>query len=1106
MPFRLNPSRMFNAVAIVSALHLLSEGHPTESTTHLTLDVSVSGIGAPTEASQGDEVIASLPACDNGKGVVRYERLPNTVVEGNPIQEDVVRLKTPSSADVLNQCVGRCLQDETALGFRSQCTMFDYYPGRRINTYSTADNRFTETKCRLSRLPNQFAKIDYRDDPVSIHFREVCFSASVVKAECPSSLYVMERLRKMKFEASDLLEVPARTIEECEDKCLSQYSDDPHNTDRTCRSGHFDSRRRLCYHSGFTRRTHPKLLTADDDFDYFENTCLTKDRRCPKNKLFFMKAEDTELFGAYDKEMHQDLTLYECADKCLDSVNIFCRSFVYEPFTRRCELSGEDRISKPKLVRNSTSSQKTEYYELFCMNGDKVQGNYVFDDSDTQQLNQRRYRDVRTAFQMYRNTRLDLGSGFRQFKDVPGRLTLAECLDACLEETAFVCRSVMHSDKYDSCKLAKYDRLNGQPVYDADYSYFENLMGNSITGTNQGLTGGRNPPAPFPGGPIGGGVGGGTGSFGGGLGGAGGGFGGGPGLGGFGGSGGGFGGAGGGGFGGSGGGFGGGGFGGVGSSRCQDSENFEPVGTRLRLRATYIRDFETVDSLSECKRKCLSERTYTCLSFNYRYGTTRDNCELSDESTYTILRLNNPSHFETEGSSDYYERGAGGDGSRCLDVTQQCYEDGMEFSLRTEEPFRGRIYTYGYYDRCYTRGSGGLNTVLKISGARGVPDCGTIRYGDTTTNIVVVQFADNVQTAMDKRYNLTCTVVGPGEAVVTSGYIGAGSGAPTPIEYLPAENQLQSRVRLQILYNGRPTTTIAVGDPLTFRLESQRGFNLVSDIFATDVVAKDPYSGRSVELIDSRGCPLDNYVFPALGKGRDGDGLEARFNAFKIPESNYLIFEATVRTCRRGCQPALCSIGSGREDVPSYGRRKRRDAEDPSGGEDDDDDDDEEGQVHGIYEVFLSREEITEEEAAVALLEEICVAPAEYYTLVAALAVTVVCLVGTVAMAYMCLRRGRHQLEEKNAQADAGNPYQQEAPAKSRFPFPGSHARTLTQPARQVYFPGGPTASAPQGEDGAATSSRFPDPSEPIYTDPALFERSSNDGPKQRRFGDGQEC
>lgn len=48
------------------------------------------------------------------------------------------------------------------------------------------------------------------------------------------------------------------------------------------------------------------------------------------------------------------------------------------------------------------------------------------------------------------------------------------------------------------------------------------------------------------------------------------------------------------------------------------------------------------------------------------------------------------------------------------------------------------------------------------------------KYGDTMTNIVVVQFSDNVQTGRDKRFNLTCIFRGPGEAVVTSGYIGAG--------------------------------------------------------------------------------------------------------------------------------------------------------------------------------------------------------------------------------------------------------------------------------------------------------------------------------------------
>ncbi len=85
------------------------------------------------------------------------------------------------------------------------------------------------------------------------------------------------------------------------------------------------------------------------------------------------------------------------------------------------------------------------------------------------------------------------------------------------------------------------------------------------------------------------------------------------------------------------------------------------------------------------------------------------------------------------------------------------------------------------------------------------------------------------------------------------------SGQPIPIENLRGEHTLDSRVRLVISYQvtgaffkmrntvyqiiqnksqGRPTTTIAVGDPLEFKLETQEGENLLRDIFATNVVAK----------------------------------------------------------------------------------------------------------------------------------------------------------------------------------------------------------------------------------------------------------------------------
>ena len=95
------------------------------------------------------------------------------------------------------------------------------------------------------------------------------------------------------------------------------------------------------------------------------------------------------------------------------------------------------------------------------------------------------------------------------------------------------------------------------------------------------------------------------------------------------------------------------------------------------------------------------------------------------------------------------------------------------------------------------------------------------QYGDTLSNVVVVQFSEAVQTAMDLAYNLTCTITGPQDITVTSGTLGAGyfdtfftikntihgsdfslsrSGQPVPIEYLPAEHTLDSRVRLLIKY------------------------------------------------------------------------------------------------------------------------------------------------------------------------------------------------------------------------------------------------------------------------------------------------------------------
>ncbi|XP_017767802.1 PREDICTED: uncharacterized protein LOC108556286 isoform X2 [Nicrophorus vespilloides] len=589
------------------------------------------------------------------------------------------------------------------------------------------------------------------------------------------------------------------------------------------------------------------------------------------------------------------------------------------------------------------------------------------------------------------------------------------------------------------------------------------------------------------------------------------------------------------------------------STRCDDGDSFKQVGTRQRIRKDYVRRFTVATTLDQCERECLDSRDFICRSFNFRDGpppfeTERENCELSDRDSRDFEGAN-PQFFDTTtGNFDYYERSnsrQGGDAD-CLDVTQVCNEDGMEFTLRTPEGFYGRIYTYGYYDRCFFRGNGGTLNVLRISGAQGYPECGTQRYGDTMTNIVIVQFSDFVQTGKDKRFNLTCLFRGPGETVVKSEYIGAGSGSPIPIEYLPAENSWSNKVRLMILYQGRPTTTIAVGDPLTFRLEAQDGYNYVQDIFATNVVARDPYTGRSVQLIDRYGCPVDSYVFPELDRGRSGDTLEARFNAFKIPESNFLVFEATVRSCREGCQPAYCQSSQSGRSEPSFGRRKREtingtyniayggndsNNNNVTSVEDDmqkrvsendnttissvqqnkaENDEDSESVtkeaeapefVREMIEVFESREELQQEaRRAVPLTETVCITNGEYHGLISAILVLAAILITISLLAGLAYRR-YWSVMHKNILADRSS-----SSRLSSYP----PTTTTRSGSGLSIFGGGGGGGFQKPFNGFVRSRNFPglskdsdlecslpapggpfeDPSEPIYTDPSLFERS----------------
>lgn len=204
-----------------------------------------------------------------------------------------------------------------------------------------------------------------------------------------------------------------------------------------------------------------------------------------------------------------------------------------------------------------------------------------------------------------------------------------------------------------------------------------------------------------------------------------------------------------------------------------DSSKFRRVGFSARLKSKHIYKVVRADRLDDCERFCLETKDFTCKAFNFR-AFFPDNCELSSVDT-AKFKLENADHFEHNTQFDYYERSERkallSNSMDCFEVLQTCSPEGMELKLKTSEGFYGRIYTYGFYDSCFFDGNGASESVLRISKPNGFPRCGTQQVGDAMTNIVVVQFNDYVQTSRDKKYNLTCYISGPGEAVVTSNYL-----------------------------------------------------------------------------------------------------------------------------------------------------------------------------------------------------------------------------------------------------------------------------------------------------------------------------------------------
>ncbi|KAG8185194.1 hypothetical protein JTE90_025866 [Oedothorax gibbosus] len=1086
-------------------------------------------------------LLTDAQSCNNGLGKFAFELVMNYRMGGNigfGVSKGEVVTLVDSPLRVLQTCKQRCEDDP-------KCLSFDFTPGQRVPDSQQPDSvghqdmlRNTghmlgsnqqhvepEYKESVCHMYHDRASPDGGDVLVrqinTFHFNKICFSSTRMSMDCPKRLYVIKRTPGHCFESLTDQEIFATNRTECEDKCIE---------DTECLSACFDRGGQKCRLSRNTKAMNPTGFISDSNSDYVENMCLSETQACP-NRAHIMESGKRPS-GAMELETIYTQHFQSCSDICsqsLETRGYLCTAFYHEEDSWLCttymyypDAADANEMALAHETSPSLVPSKGDFYRILCGNADRDA--YINN----------------ATVECFRRKRLDVAH------QVEVKVySFQECLDECMRRYNRDCQSVEYSSRFQSCRFSSQSTGPNKPnlVDDESYDYYEFkwIRGNGNRGHSfihrpgygqppAGGAGGYGGPSRWGlGGPVVGGPGvsnpsisqawpsgpwGGQGwsntpnqgsvnypayppamppvaqpwgsgnahswsqaggyppvappaltphqgpsGFPGGF----------P------------------------GGYpqsnpfsGNGLFPPAGMPQQPFPNNnyelckpgggaifqggvFRRVGFGTRLRSFYVRRVVRTEREEECEKACLEEREFVCLSFNFR-NVIPDNCELSDQDT-RHLQLNNPGHFEQDSQFDFYERDSqaangipGASAPNCIDVSQSCSPDGIEFTMKTPEGFYGRIYTYGFYDSCFYDGNGGTTSVLRISRGNGFPRCGTQQYGDVMTNIVVVQFNDNVQTSRDKKYNLTCYMSGPGETVVTSSYMDTRTDGryPTQIEHLPAQNMLTSNIVLRVLYRGAPTNTIAVGDLLTFRLEARGHYHYeyFSDIFATNVIAKDPYSGRQVHLIDNRGCPVDLYVFPELQKTPDG-ALQADFYAFKIPDSNLLVFQATVRTCRGPCEPVICSDRGRPGSFPSWGRKKRFAPNETAALYADEDESvsvvgnstDEQEVVHDLLKVYLSRSDMPPEAAAVTRKSTVCVAQAGYYTLVILSIVLVAAIVVVAAVAMYFFKKAK--LAAKAAGMNVGPP-------------PGLANLYIAN-----QFPG------PKMED----------PSEPIYTDPSLFEQ-----------------
>lgn len=296
------------------------------------------------------------------------------------------------------------------------------------------------------------------------------------------------------------------------------------------------------------------------------------------------------------------------------------------------------------------------------------------------------------------------------------------------------------------------------------------------------------------------------------------------------------------------------------------------------------------NSSDDCQKQCTQVKAFICRSALWNPMTGK--CYLNSA---TFQMFGGQDKLISAPGIIYYQR------NDCIDLRLDCDFSAMTLNLRTNEPFRGRMYVREDPNSCEMMGRSSLSSSLSIPFNSPTARCVQRELPSRFSSVVVVQQHPLIQRKSDRYIKLVCDFQTTNKTINSHYNVVQNPWASTAVIN---STSLAPKIKLRITDKfGNDVTGAKLGDELNLRIEAEG--ESVYDMVARSVLAKSGKTDESIMLIDHSGCPTDSRIFPPLEKVNRRT-IVGKFDAFKFSSDLVVRFQVDVQFCLNRCPPMSC--------------------------------------------------------------------------------------------------------------------------------------------------------------------------------------------------------